>query len=152
MTALLLIVAGLFAVQTPPASPPAPPLESGVSLDYEFFKTRVQPIFLNKRPGNARCYVCHRGSGGTGTTTYLQLLAPGATMWDEEQSRKNFEAVRRLVAPGAPLRSKLLVHPLAEEAGGDEFHNGGKHWTSQNSPEWQTLAAWVRGQTAAAGK
>jgi hypothetical protein len=150
MIALLLIVAGLFAVQTPPAaSPAAPRLEAGVSLDYEFFKTRVQPIFLNKRPGNARCYVCHRGTGGT---TYLQVLSPGATMWDEEQSRKNFESVRRLVAPGVPLKSKLLMHPLAEEAGGDEFHNGGKHWTSQDNPEWQTLAAWVRGQTAAAGR
>jgi hypothetical protein len=149
---LLLFVAGFFAGQAPASSPPAPPAPApaaGVSLDYEFFKTRVQPIFLTKRPGNARCYVCHRGGGGT---TYLQVLSPGATMWDEEQSRKNFEAVRRLVAPGAPFRSRLLLHPLAEEAGGDEFHAGGKHWTSQNSPEWQTLAAWVRGQTPGAAK
>ncbi len=148
---LFLFVAGFFAGQAPASSPaPAPaPAPGVISLDYEFFKARVQPIFLNKRPGNARCYVCHRGSGGT---TYLQILSPGATMWDEEQSRKNFEAVKRLVAPGAPLRSRLLVHPLAEEAGGDEFHNGGKHWTSQNNPEWQTLAAWVRGQTAGAAK
>ena len=39
-----------------------------------------------------------------------------------------------------------LVHPLDEKAGGDFFHNGGKHWTSQNDPEWRTLAAWVRGE------
>ena len=144
MIALPLLVTAVLAVQATASAP-----SSAVSLDYEFFKTRVQPIFLNKRPGNARCYVCHRGSGGT---TYLQILAPGATMWDEEQSRKNFEAVRRLVAPGAPLKSKLLMHPLAEEAGGDEFHNGGKHWTSQDNPEWQTLSAWVRGQTTGAAR
>jgi len=29
------------------------------SLDYEFFKARVEPIFLTKRPGDVRCYVCH---------------------------------------------------------------------------------------------
>ena len=142
MIALLLIVAGFLSLQTPA---PSQSLEAGLSLDYEFFKTRVQPIFLNKRPGNARCYVCHRGTGGT---TYLQVLTPGATMWDDAQSRKNFDAVRRFVVPGAPLKSKLLMHPLAEHAGGDEFHGGGHHWTSQENPEWQTLAAWVRGQTA----
>jgi hypothetical protein len=38
------------------------------------------------------------------------------------------------------------MHPLAEEAGGDEFHGGGRHWTSQDNPEWKILAAWVSGQ------
>ena len=38
------------------------------------------------------------------------------------------------------LKSRLLVHPLASDAGGDLFHNGGKHWSSQSEPEWQILA------------
>ena len=33
--------------------------------------------------------------------------------------------------------------PLAHEAGGTEFHPGGKHWESQSDPEWKALAAWV---------
>ena len=41
----------------------------------------------------------------------------------------------------------LLLHPLEESSGGDFFHSGGKHWTSQNDPEWQTLRNWVMGQT-----
>ena len=36
---------------------------------------------------------------------------------------------------------------LAASAGGDPQHDGGKHWTSKDDPEWQTLAAWVRGAT-----
>ena len=32
------------------------------TLDYEFFKTRVEPIFLKKREGHTRCYVCHEES------------------------------------------------------------------------------------------
>ena len=112
-----------------------------VTLDYAFFRDRVQPIFLNKRPGHARCIACHENG-----TPRLQELSQGATSWDEEQSRKNFEAWKRVVAPGDPLASRLLMHPLAPEAGGDPFHAGGKHWKSQNDPEWQTLAAWVRGQ------
>jgi hypothetical protein len=113
---------------------------SDVSLDYEFFKTKVQPIFLEKRPGHARCVVCHE----TGTPR-LQPLSEGATTWNEEQSQKNFEAWKRVVVPGNPSMSKLLLHPLAAEAGGDRFHAGGKHWTSQSDPEWRTLADWVNG-------
>jgi hypothetical protein len=45
----------------------------------------------------------------------------------------------------------MLMHPLAAAAGGDPFHAGGKHWTSQSDPEWQTLAAWVRGSRVEAG-
>ena len=117
--------------------PPAP-----ASLDYETFKTKVQPIFVAKRPGHARCISCH----ASGTPLRLQPLAPGSTSWNEEESRKNFEAVRRMVVPGS-LKSRLLVHPLAEDAGGDFFHNGGKHWNSQNDPEWQILKAWVLGSS-----
>jgi hypothetical protein len=76
----------------------------------------------------------------------LQPLSPGSTTWTDEESRKNFEAVRRVAMPGN-LKSRILIHPLAEEAGGDFFHNGGKHFQSQNDPEWLTLKAWVLGQT-----
>ncbi len=114
---------------------------TGVTLDYAFFRDRVQPIFLNKRPGHARCIACHENG-----SPRLQELSPGATSWDEEQSRKNFEAWKRVVKPGDPLTSRLLLHPLAPQAGGDPFHAGGKHWNSQDDPEWQTLAAWARGQ------
>mgnify|MGYP003694517429 CR=1 FL=1 len=42
-----------------------------------------------------------------------------------------------------PLKSRLLTMPLAHEAGGTEFHPGGKHWDSQDDPEWKALADWV---------
>lgn len=112
--------------------------QQSATLDFEFFKTKVQPIFLAKRPGHARCISCH----SSGTPLRLQPLAPGSTAWSEEDSRKNFEAVRRVVVPGN-LKSPLLIHPLAENAGGDFYHSGGKHWDSQNDPEWQILKAWV---------
>ena len=140
---LLTLVTGALFAQAPPVPPP-----SASSLDYTFFRDRVQPIFLAKRPGHARCISCHENGNPR-----LQELSPGATTWNEEQSRKNFEAWQRVVAPGDPMASRLLMHPLAPEAGGDPFHAGGKHWTSQSDPEWQTLAAWVRTgatQTAAA--
>ena len=131
-----LVLAGLLSQQPAPSSPAAG------SLNYEFFKTKVQPIFLAKRPGHARCIACH----SSGTPLRLQPLDPGSTTWTDEESQKNFVAVQRVAAAGN-LKSRLLMHPLAEEAGGDFFHNGGKHWTSQDDAEWKTLKAFVLGQT-----
>lgn len=116
------------------------------ALDFEFFKTNVQPIFLAKREGHARCVSCHI----EGTPMRFPELSPGATTWNDEQSRKNFELVRTRVVPGNPKVSRLLIHPLATEGGGDLYHSGGKHWKSQSDPEWQTLAAWVSGKGAGA--
>jgi hypothetical protein len=76
----------------------------------------------------------------------LQALATGATTWTEDQSRKNFETVQAYVNPAAPLTSRLLVHPLAPDAGGDDFHGGGRQFASRQSPEFQTIAAWIRGE------
>src|SRR5262245_22733605 len=131
---LAISLIGLILGQTKPQETP--------SLDFEVFKAKVQPIFLSKRPGHARCYVCH--SQGTGFR--LQPLSPGSTTWSDEESRRNFEAVKRLVTPGDPNASRLLLMPLAAEAGGVSFHPGGKWWASKNESEWQMLAAWVRGK------
>ena len=126
--------------QQPAASSAGP-----ASLNYEFYKAKVQPIFLAKRPGRARCVACHSRAGNN-TAFRLQPLSPGSTTWSEEESRKNFESTKVLVVPGNVERSRLLIHPLAEEAGGDFFHTGGKHFDSQNSAEWQLLKAWVMGR------
>ena len=50
----------------------------------------------------------------------------------------------RFVVPGVPLKSRLLTMPLTHEAGGTEFHPGGKHWASQTDAQWKTMADWVR--------
>jgi hypothetical protein len=115
------------------------------TLDYEFFKTKVEPIFLKKREGHTRCYVCHEESNNA---FRLEKLPQGAAFWTEERSRKNFDAVSALVAPGDPANSRLLLQPLAPEAGGNTFHSGGRQFSSKNDPDWKTLAQWVARQTA----
>jgi YVTN family beta-propeller protein len=135
------LMAALLAQQTAPTSAP----RVTPTLDFGFYRIAVEPILLAKRPGNVRCVTCH--AGGASSALRLQPLAPGATSWTEEQSRQNFEALQRMVTPGAnPLASRLLTHPLARAAGGDPFHGGGKHWMSQDDPEWQVLAAWAAGE------
>lgn len=112
-------------------------------LDFEFYRTRIEPILLKKRPGMVACYKCHSANN----VRLFQRMAPGQTAFSEAESRKNFQAVSAFVRPGEPLKSPLLIHPLAEQAGGDRFHSGGKQWSSQKDPEWRTLADWVSGKS-----
>src|SRR5205823_14393634 len=70
------------------------------ALDYEYFKSQVEPIFLQKREGHARCYMCH--GERSNNALKLETLPPGASSWTEEQSRKNFAVVSRLVVAGKP--------------------------------------------------
>ena len=133
------------------AMPPQTSLATGASLDYEIFRSRIEPIFLARRAGHTRCYVCHAlgaGEGNAPAAMRLERLPPGSATWNEDQSRKNFEAVRRKVVPGNPLASALLIHPLRYEAGGHQWHGGGAQFASANEPEWQTIAAWVQGKGA----
>jgi hypothetical protein len=138
---LFLTLLSLAAATTAPrAQQGAASGAAPVALDFEVFRTRVQPIFLARREGHARCIACHT----TASNMRLQPLPAGSTTWSDEASRKNFDAVRRMVVPGS-VKSRLLVHPLATEAGGDFFHNGGKHFASQNDREWTVLKDWVMG-------
>jgi hypothetical protein len=122
-------------------SQPAPPAPK--PLDYDFFKTKVQEVFLARREGHARCVVCHTFNNAP---FKVVPLSPGATTWNEEQSRRNFELVKRVAMPGF-LDSKLLKHPLAEEAGGDAHHGGAQQFASQQDPHWLTLKAFIMGET-----
>jgi len=120
------------------------------TLDYEFYKLKVQPIFLAKRPGHAPCVMCHADANNM---LRLEKLPEGQTTWTEEQSRKNFDTVSKIVQTvDDPLTAKILVHPLAPEAGGDAFHSGGRQFASKHDPNWKIIAEWAQGATLAPAK
>lgn len=148
----LVAAAILFCVFAPfgAAQTPAGPDAQVPQLDYEFFKTRVEPIFLKKRSDDhARCYVCHQVMRHGGGPLSLDMLPPGANFWTEEQSRHNFEVVSKLVVPGNPSLSLFLRMPLAPEAGGlADTHQGGRQFASEDDPDWKNMKAWVLGQKA----
>jgi hypothetical protein len=109
-------------------------------LDYEFFKAKVEPIFMKKRSGHSPCVVCH-----TGANNFLRLeeLAQGQTSWTEEQSTKMYQSIARLVTPANKAQSRLLIHPLAPESGGDLFHSGGRQFENKDDPDYKILMQWV---------
>src|SRR4029450_171035 len=73
--------AAALAQGTPAASPPP------ATLDLAGFRDTVQPLFLDKKPGFARCYVCH----SQGTTFRLQRLPEGRTAYNDEETRENID-------------------------------------------------------------
>jgi hypothetical protein len=80
----------------------------------------------------------------------LQKLPAGQATWTEAQTRENFEAVSKIVnAVDDPLTAKILLHPLAPEAGGDAFHSGGRQFADKNDPDWKIIAQWAQGATLA---
>ncbi len=117
------------------------------TLDFDYFKAKVQPIFLTKRPGHARCVMCHAEANNM---LRLQKLPEGQTAWGEEDTRKNFETVSKIVnAVDDPLSAKILMPP---EAGGDAFHSGGRQFANKNDAYWKTIAEWAKGATLTSGK
>ena len=118
----------------------APGHAGAQELDYGVFKASVEPIFITKRDGYSRCVVCHAGANNA-----LRLERPGPNGFSEEQSKKNFETVSRLVVPGKPDDSRLLMYPLVPEEGGAAYHSGGRQWPTKKDPNWQTIARWVNG-------
>jgi hypothetical protein len=144
MSIRVVVAAAMFALAGTSLVPAAG------TLDYEYYKAKVQPIFLEKRAGHAPCVMCHAESN---TILRLEKLPDGQSTWTEEQTRKNFDTVSKIVqAVDDPMTAKILMHPLAPEAGGDAFHSGGRQFVSKNDPDWKIIAAWVQGAKIAPEK
>ncbi len=65
--------------------------------DFDYFKAKVQPIFVTKRPGHARCVMCHAEANNA---LRLEKLPAGQETWNEEQTRKNYDTVVKIVGLG----------------------------------------------------
>ena len=118
---------------------PAPEPE----LDFEFFRSCVQPVFANPREGQLRCSRCHSG----GIIGFAP--APGrGDEWSDEEAERAFRLISRVITPGNPEQSRFLLKPLHPDGGGAYTHNGPRRWESRDDPEWQMLAGWVRGERA----
>src|ERR1700730_9139441 len=126
---VLLCVLAPFATAQNSGSPDAQAPQQP-QFYYEFFKTRVEPIFLKKRSDDhARCYVCHQVMRHGGGPLSLDMLPLGANFWTEEQSRHDGRKRPMLLVPGKPSLSLFLRMSLAPEARGlADTHQGGRQF------------------------
>jgi hypothetical protein len=112
-----------------------------VALDFEFFRACVQPIFASPREGHIRCSNCH----SSGFIGFAPVAQSGST-WSDEEARRAFQTISRLIIPGNPEQSRFLLKPLHPDGGGSYTHNGPRRWQSRDDAEWRMLAGWVRGE------
>jgi hypothetical protein len=110
-------------------------------LDFDFFRACVQPVFATPREGHIKCSNCHAG----GLIGFAPVPENGKT-WNDQEARRAFSTITRLVVPGNPEQSRFLLKPLHPDGGGSYTHNGPRRWPSRTDPEWQMLAQWVRGE------
>jgi YVTN family beta-propeller protein len=59
---------------------------------------------------------------------------------------RTLEVVDRIPLSGRPNNVSISKELRKLYGGGDYAHNGPRRWTSMDDPEWQMLAAWVRGE------
>ena len=111
------------------------------AIDFEFFRACVQPVFSTAREGHIRCSNCH-AAGMIGFAPVPE--ANGA--WSDQEARRAFQVLSRLIVPGNPDQSRFLLKPLHPDGGGSYTHNGPRRWQSRDDPEWRMLAQWVRGE------
>ena len=111
------------------------------AVDFTFFRSCVQRVFATPREGHIACSNCHAGG--------LVGFAPppqNGTVWSDEEAKRAFQSISRLIIPGNPEQSRFLLKPLHPDGGGTYTHNGPRRWQSRSDPEWQMLAGWVRGE------
>lgn len=111
-------------------------------VDFEFFRSCVQNVFANPREGHIRCSNCH----AAGQIGFAPRPGEGRSTWNEKEAQQAFSVISRLIVAGNPEQSRFLLKPLHPDGGGSYAHNGVRRWQSREDPEWQMLAAWVRGE------
>ena len=84
----VVMVDGLIASSAPEVLVPQARAQS---LDYGIFKAQVEPIFLEKRAGHARCYVCHseRSNNADGYTGRIAMRQAQAAKPNGSQPRSH---------------------------------------------------------------
>lgn len=110
-------------------------------LDFDFFRACVQKVFATPREGHIKCSNCH----AEGLIGFAPVPQDGAA-WSDQEARRAFSTITRLIVPGNPEQSRFLLKPLHPDGGGSYTHNGPRRWPSRNDPEFQMLAQWVRGE------
>jgi hypothetical protein len=110
------------------------------SLDFEAYRTRVEPIFLKTREGHTPCVVCHSSNVRAFNLQPLKPETPGIPRISRGGTRERIEAGDA----GQTRIERSASAPLAHDGGGDVFHSGGRQFRSKDDAEWKILAEWVR--------
>ena len=119
------------------------PADEEEAVDFQFYRACVHPGVLSVgRLRAAPVHVVSLQAARQGSPR----SAPAVASLTDAEARQGFEVLQRLIVPGDPDRSRFLLKPLHPDGGGAYAHNGVRRWQNRSDPEWQTLAAWIRGE------
>ena len=68
----------------------------------------------------------------------MRLATEGLVILEDHRGFRVAPATRDEMIDVA--NSRLLLQPLAPEAGGNTFHSGGRQFANKNDPDWKTLS------------
>jgi hypothetical protein len=109
--------------------------------DFNYFAAKIQPILAARGADGKACVMCH---------------ASHAIFKLSLNVRENYTNALKVIDTTQPRRSLLLIKPTRpNDAAGDanlylSTHNGGERWPgNEDSPEYQILLNWIRGEKAA---
>src|SRR5712692_2685736 len=138
-----------FAVLVALTSTSRPAAQAVPSPDFEFFKSRVEPIFLKKRPGHARWYFCHvvgSGANAADTVFHLEKLSPGLSPTARNRQRYRLRSPAACLPLPAcpqprPTAAPFLPHPSARRQPGTERSAGKENRAFSPAPlrSWRGL-------------
>ena len=140
---------GLALAEPLQASTDAATDAAALQVPFDYYRVNIEPLFLRPRgyPGSTRgqaaCVMCHVWQTSVRFSLEEPTETPNGGVWTEEQSRRNYEMVTKLVNASDPESSRFLLKPLSQVAGGLP-HTGGNHWASTEDPEYQVVLDWIR--------
>ena len=113
-------------------------------LDYDVFKTAVQPVLDQRGCSNGGCHYRDKSnpsSGGPGGS--FRVFDCANDSCTDDQLRADFDSASGMSDLADPAGSKLLRKPLAEGAGGIQ-HLGGDIFSNAADSDYLTILGWIQ--------
>ena len=149
---LVLATAVLLYASIPPATAqtPANSRRANAAAGLRIFQSARRADFPEEAVGRSRPLLrLPSDEPAGGGPLSLEMLTPGASFWTEEQSRRNFETVSKLVVPGNPSLSLFLRMPNGAGSGRTRRYSPGRQTICLRGrpglEEHEGVGAWRKG-------
>jgi hypothetical protein len=113
-------------------------------LNYDSFKTTIQPILDQQGCSNTGCHYRDKNNpsnGGPGGS--LRIFNCVTDPCSEDQFQANYDSASGMSDLANPANSKLLLKPLAVSAGGIQ-HLGGDIFSTASDTDYLAILSWIQ--------
>lgn len=141
----LVFVSGMLLSVSTGCGTVDPGTEDGAGvLDYDLFKTAVQPVLDLRGCSQGGCHYRDKSnpsSGGPGGS--FRVFDCANDSCSDDELRADYDSATGMSDPANPAGSKLLRKPLSEGAGGIQ-HLGGDIFSDATDSDYLSLLGWIQ--------